>query len=270
MLIFLCLLLVQLLVAGEANVLQRIVNGKLAKERQFPYVVQILIDAHNVTSLCGGSIIANNWVLTAAHCTENATSVSLIYGSIWRKEKPTKKLLAKDHVFPHPQYNNFGGSAINDIALIRTEWVEFSVRIQSIPLPTESRDGYNNFVGQWAFVAGWGALHNNGSASARLYWAKLQVIDESACRYRYGNNLEGILCARSDNEQQSACDGDSGGPLVHNKELIGVLSFGSKSGCEDGDPLGFADVSRYLGWIRHVSGVGNNYNLNVNKIIIKH
>ncbi|XP_034657635.1 serine protease 1-like [Drosophila subobscura] len=257
MLIFLCLLLVPHFVAGEENVVQRIVNGKLAKNRQFPYVVHLKVSKNNNdTRGCGGSIIANTWVLTAAHCTENATWVSLNYGDIWRGDKPAMKLLVKDHVFPHPQYNSrYNG--FNDIALIRTERVEFSVHIQSIPLPTESRDGHNDYVGQWATVAGWGDLHDRGNGSVRLFWASLQVVDQSECRYRYGKDMRGVLCARSDSEQ-SVCGGDSGGPLVHNKkkELIGVVSFGSLSGCEEGGPLGFMDVSKYVAWIRHVSGVG--------------
>ncbi|XP_002135090.2 serine protease 3-like [Drosophila pseudoobscura] len=258
MLIVLWLLLVRDFIVGEANVLPRIVNGKLADQRQFPYAVQVEA-GNNRTVLCGGSIIANDWVLTAGHCTENATWVTLYYGSVWTKHYPLMTLEAKTHVFQHPQFRSVSGDIINDIALIRTEWVEFSDRIQSIALPTEPKYGYNNYVGQWATVAGWGQLHDHGSGSVRLFWATLKVLDVSVCRRRYGNKLVGLLCAQS-GDAQSTCYGDSGGPLVLNGEnkLIGVFAFLSYLGCEVGDPVGFSDVSRYLGWIRSVSGIGNN------------
>uniref|UniRef100_T1H2J2 Peptidase S1 domain-containing protein n=1 Tax=Megaselia scalaris TaxID=36166 RepID=T1H2J2_MEGSC len=81
---------------------------------------------------------------------------------------------------------------------------------------------------------------------------------QNACKnlYPQGYVNEGVICANTDHGTKAACQGDFGGPLAtRDGHLLGVSSFMSACGCEDGIPIGFARVSHYLDWIHEVSGI---------------
>ncbi|XP_034657636.1 serine protease 1-like [Drosophila subobscura] len=258
MVILWCLLVAQLFIVGESNQLLRIVNGEQAKEGQFPYLVGLNIASKipRRGSWCGGSIISDEWILTAAHCIKLFQGkITIYYGSENRK---IAKLLVveENNIHRHPKFrkivhNNYR----HDIALIRTPKVKFTDNIQSIPLPSPVDGNRWTKPGTSVIAAGWGSDVLKGDSVDRLNWIKLEITDESNCERVYGN-VEGKLCVSAD-KKKSVCSGDSGGPLVPEDEnkLIGITSFVSATGCDSGMPVAFTNVIDYLDWIESVSGV---------------
>jgi secreted trypsin-like serine protease len=92
-----------------------IVGGEEAKEGQFPYQVRIYSVGNDTVGFCGGSVIGDKWVLTAAHCVLDVTEVMVGYGSTDRSET-TKVPIEK--VIVHPTY--LEGKAA-DVALIKLQ-----------------------------------------------------------------------------------------------------------------------------------------------------
>ncbi|SPP85086.1 serine protease 3-like [Drosophila guanche] len=258
MVILWCLLVAQLFIVGESNQLLRIVNGEQAKQEQFPYLVGLNI-ASKIPfqdSWCGGSIISDEWILTAAHCIKLLQGkITVSYGS---ENKNNAKLLTVEekYIYRHPKFRKiFHNNFRHDIALIHTPKMKFNDKIQSIPLPSPLNGKRWTKPGTSVIAAGWGSAVLNGNVVDRLNWVKLEILDVSKCEREYGN-VEGKLCVSTD-KKKSVCSGDSGGPLVPEDEnkLIGITSFVSSTGCDSGKPVAFTNVIDYLDWIESVSGV---------------
>ncbi|KRF97667.1 uncharacterized protein Dwil_GK27531 [Drosophila willistoni] len=192
---------------GHSKSLGRIVNGQEAKEGQFPYIVELTVHSlYRPSSLCGGSIIANDWILTAAHCTDGANRVTIHYGSIQKAEGQVINDVEASSIIQHPKYDRT--DLTNDIALIHSKWVDFNDRIQKIALPRPEQFG-ESFEGQWSQAAGWGSILDYKAAviPKRLHWTNLHIINNLKCNLVFPNITENHLCASSTN-RQSICRGD--------------------------------------------------------------
>ncbi|XP_062134761.1 serine protease 1-like [Drosophila sulfurigaster albostrigata] len=230
-----------------------ITHGYPAYEGKAPYIVSLNLrrDDSNGLTLCGGSIIAHNWVLTAAHCTNDKHYVDIHYGSNWRWNGQYNHRVRSNNFIQHHLWPNTNG---NDIALIRTPHVDFTDRVNRVRLPTFNQRN-ELFENWWAVTCGWGG-QANGQLADWLQCADLQIMSNQECSKSYGNIPIGILCISTPGGK-STCGGDSGGPLVthDNPILVGVTSFVSSAGCTSGSPAGFTRVTAHLDWIRQHSGV---------------
>ncbi|KAL7732797.1 hypothetical protein ACLKA6_005934 [Drosophila palustris] len=222
----------------QTSIQQRIFNGNTADEGQFPYIVFLSITLRNGrSSFCGGSIIDNSWILTAAHCTDNARSIKIFFGTTRKGESQFSHTVGADHIVRHEDYDD--ETLENDVALIHTPRVKFSDVINKVKLA----DGDHDYEGSWAVASGWGDTSDDDDSPEDLQSAHLQVLSKDA--YREKTKADIVLCTTS-GEGVDIGEGDSGGPLVSvdDHKLIGVTSFNFNS-----LPACFARVSAFRDWI---------------------
>ncbi|KAJ0176085.1 hypothetical protein K1T71_008259 [Dendrolimus kikuchii] len=235
----------------------RIVGGSITDISQTPYQVGLVIQILWVfTSVCGGSLISNTRVVTAAHCNNDGSGVSAqsftaVLGSNTIFSGGTR--IGTTNVVMHPQWNP--RTAANDIAILRINSVAYTNVIQPIALPSGNEIN-QNFVGWTALASGYGLTADGGSipTSQRLSSVSIPVITNAECAAVYGTNFvhASNICT-SGAGGRGTCSGDSGGPLVvtsnNRRILIGVTSYGAAAGCAAGFPAAFARVTSYVSWL---------------------
>ncbi|XP_011506550.1 PREDICTED: chymotrypsin-2-like [Ceratosolen solmsi marchali] len=218
---------------------QKIVGGLAAEDGQYPYQVSLRI---NNRHFCGGSIINNRWILTAAHCLAgfNNTAISAVVGTNYLDKSGS--IYQSKRIISHPKYSSL--FIRNDIGLIELEKdIEFSEKIQPIKLPDTNFDK----IDYPAILSGWGTTSYPGEPPNELQHIKLSVIDQHECLNTSFRVTNKNICTLS-KKGEGACHGDSGGPLVADQVQIGVVSWGTP--CAKGKPDVFTRVFSYADWIR--------------------
>ncbi|XP_046749097.1 trypsin-3-like [Diprion similis] len=228
----------------------RIVGGRNGTIEEVPYQISSLLDgSHN----CGGSIINEFWIVSAAHCFQRDFSrYSVRIASTWRNAGGIIHQL--DQIINHPNYSSPVTYA-NDIALLKVkEPMDFSAQVQPIPLPQQ----YEMVPeGEFSTISGWGTIRwLVGPAADIVQIAEVPVTSPEYCATAYGQSwiTDDMLCAGYPEGGIDACQGDSGGPLVVHGVLHGAVSWGS--GCAlAGYPGVYARVSYFRDWIRENTGM---------------
>eukprot|EP00091_Calanus_sinicus_P024521 TRINITY_DN884_c0_g1_i6.p1 TRINITY_DN884_c0_g1~~TRINITY_DN884_c0_g1_i6.p1 ORF type:complete len:329 (+),score=120.54 TRINITY_DN884_c0_g1_i6:156-1142(+) len=239
--------------------MDRIVGGHEAAENEWPWQVALFIDD---AWFCGGSIISDEYIMTAAHCADGASYFNILAGAhdVRASSEPHRVEITSYEGFTHPAWDP--NTLENDIALVRLpEKIEFNDYIRPACLPP-AEDESNGYVGELTTPVGWGKNADSaGGITPKLQMVEdLPVIDNPTCDQTYGIIYDGIMCIDSSNGK-GVCNGDSGGSLNMRQEAenkwtqVGVASFVSSNGCESGDPHGFTRVAYFGQWIESETGL---------------
>ncbi|XP_068142887.1 brachyurin-like [Drosophila tropicalis] len=242
----------------------RITNGVIAERNQFPYQVGLMLYVNGGAAWCGGTLISNRWVVTAAHCTDSLTTGVDVYLGAW--DRTDKKEDGQQVIFVETKnvivHENWIAETItNDISLIKLPVpIQFNEHIQPANLPVKS-NSYETYNGQSAIASGWGKISDSASgATDLLRWAEVPIISNTGCTPWYFGMIGSTNICIKTTGGTSTCNGDSGGPLVLNdgsNTLIGATSFGIALGCEVGWPGVFTRITSYLDWIEEKTSVVN-------------
>ncbi|XP_011686690.1 PREDICTED: proclotting enzyme [Wasmannia auropunctata] len=232
---------------------ERIVGGKNADPGEWPWIAAMFNAGRQ---FCGGSLIDNTHILTAAHCVANMNSWDVARLTVRLGDHNIKTNTEIRHierrvkrVVRHRGFNS--RTLYNDVALLTlSEPVEFTEQIRPICLPS----GSQLYSGKTATVIGWGSLRESGPQPAILQEVSIPVWSNSECKLKYGTAAPGgivdsFLCAGR--AAKDSCSGDSGGPLMVNDgrwTQVGIVSWGI--GCGKGQYPGvYTRVTHFLPWI---------------------
>ncbi|KAM4702994.1 chymotrypsin-C-like [Rhinophrynus dorsalis] len=235
--------------------LSRVVGGEDVRPNSWPWQISLQYQASSGWGhTCGGTLIASNWVLTAAHCISSTRTYRVYLGKhSLKSEEEGSIAISPEKIIVHENWNSF--LIINDIALIKlAQPVEFSDKIQAACLPPVEAILSNNFP---CYVTGWGRLYTNGPIADNLQQALLPVVDHATCTLRdwWGSQVKPTMVCAGGDGIVSGCNGDSGGPLNCQAdsgawEVHGIVSFGSGLSCNYvKKPTVFTRVSAYIDWI---------------------
>ncbi|XP_009992390.1 PREDICTED: transmembrane protease serine 12 [Chaetura pelagica] len=239
----------------------QIVGGHPAPRGAWPWTVSLQIRqfAARFTHVCGGVLINENSVLTAAHCIKGRRKPyfwKVVLG-VQNLRKPGKYGTTRSirSVIVHPNFNR--QTFDNDIALLElSSAVQYSSNIQPICLgPPDLPPNTHNHTE--CFISGWGRTSEKGKTTEVLQEAQVEIIPSSVCNHSdaYGGLItKNMICAGSKTGGVDACQGDSGGPLAcyqrdtNEHHLIGITSYGQ--GCGRARFPGiYVRTSQYRGWI---------------------
>lgn len=242
----------------------QIINGEDAKECDWIWQVQLKNPSGNV--ICGGSLISEKWILTAAHCTfgkMGASDLEVSIGNYIRVGSSSgAKARSVARIVHHPSFN--ARWLRNDVSLLElSSPIALGGCIGTVCLPEADAPVTE---GTECWITGWGTTKIGWGQEAyaqNLQEAKLTTVNDAECTDAYPKYTisEDMVCAnaqKSDGQFIDACHGDYGGPLVCQRSgawyIHGVSSF--SYGCARGTHPGvWARTSQQRDWIHKVTGI---------------
>ncbi|XP_066294922.1 uncharacterized protein [Branchiostoma lanceolatum] len=262
------------LAAGQCGSGGRVVGGTEAVKGAWPWLVAIYQERRQgVQLVCGGALIAKDWVLTAAHCLErrrervSPDQLYVVAGEHARdQEEGTEQYVYVQEYHVPPEYRP--DRLDYDIALLKLSTPsQLGPFVRTLCLPKGSlRDSYQTRAGSTVLFAGWGATDPvrpgevPGIPTLVPQELCLPIVSQPVCEKSTVVPItQRQLCAGYRFQEKDACRGDSGGPLVvkHRDNLwgiVGIMSWGE--GCAQPNKYGiYTRVETFLDWITDTTGL---------------
>ncbi|XP_018348548.1 PREDICTED: proclotting enzyme-like isoform X2 [Trachymyrmex septentrionalis] len=231
----------------------RITGDQPADTKEWPWMAALLLTRQEATQYCGGVLITDRHILTAAHCVYRYDPhyITVRLGEYdFTKVDETRALdfmVSEIRIHRDFELNTYE----NDIAIIKIHRpTVFNSYIWPICLPPVQQ----SFENKDAIVIGWGTQYYGGPASTILLETKVPVWPQEKCIRSFTQLIPNTtLCAGAYEGGRDACQGDSGGPLLHQLANgrwvnIGIVSWGIRCG-DPGYPGIYTRVNSYLDWI---------------------
>uniref|UniRef100_A0A3Q0RI65 Elastase 3 like n=1 Tax=Amphilophus citrinellus TaxID=61819 RepID=A0A3Q0RI65_AMPCI len=238
----------------------RVVNGVDARPHSWPWQISLQYEKDGAwRHTCGGSLIAANWVMTAAHCINTQFSYRVFVGKYnLVEEEAGSQAVLPEKIIVHEKWNPIFVAFGNDIALIKlSESVTLSDQVQLACIPPAGTVLSNLYP---CYITGWGRLYTGGPIADKLQQALMPVADYATCSQPdwWGIAVRTTMVCAGGDGVVAGCNGDSGGPLnCQNAEGVwevhGIASFVSGLGCNFvKKPTVFTRVSAFNDWIDQV------------------
>ena len=246
--------LTTLVLLKEVQLDEKIVGGQIAEPHSIPYQVAILVKrGPKHVTLCGGSLVNEKTILTAAHCLKSSEKAIVILGAhdITANETTIQRQFVNSSSYRiHPEFS-FNYANMDIALIILPHFVNFTEAIQPVNLPS----GFlleEMFSGEIGTVSGFGQTCDTCGSSQLLRFTSNRVMSNDECSKSFGFNAipsDTQICVSTSESKSGNCRGDSGGPLVIVRSemplQIGLSSFGYKK-CEEGQPTVFTRLTREL------------------------
>jgi secreted trypsin-like serine protease len=235
-----------------------IIGGERAPIGAYPWQVSVgvswIADPYSA-HFCGGSILSERWIITAAHCVIRTSPAKVSVTAGTNKLVPGATRRNVQLIIVHRNYNSATND--NDIALMQlVDPLPTGVFVRPVTLLTSTNESALLVKNAPLAVIGWGATEEGGGPVRDLrHLNKLPFVPMETCNdpSAYdGRITDNMICAGKRVGGEDACQGDSGGPLTvetdTSPKLAGIVSWGE--GCARSERVGvYTRVARYVDWV---------------------
>ncbi|NWS68697.1 FA10 factor, partial [Crotophaga sulcirostris] len=202
---------------------------------------------------CGGTILNEYFILTAAHCTSQYKDLRVIVGMVDREKEDLSRAMHRvEEITVHAKFDN--KTYDSDIALLKLkEPITFSEDVVPACLPEE--DFANNVLMNQSFgiVSGFGNTFERARPVEKMKVLQIPYVDTNTCKLALDSPVtSNMFCAGYDQDGKDTCQGDGGGPHVTRYNgtyfVTGIISWGE--GCGRAGKYGvYTKLSKFLPWV---------------------